>query len=212
MDQSEQYDLVQKGEGGIYTHANKNVDSSLGSRIIQKASETIWGKSRRCQGVQRVLLELMQNTHNHASLQIQGEKHWWLSVNHEHVSNKACFSFVDFGVGVFASLNNKPPKSKWGQWKEKMAGLFRNESDLLKLILDGKLHETVTGKKYRGKGLPGIADVMRRGHISRLHVITNKVYADVEQEHYRLLKSSFNGTFVYWELDSKNRSCSDGTT
>ena len=57
-------------------------------------------------------LELMQNTNNHASLKVFGEKHWWLSVNYDKDNNKVKFSFVDFGMGIFKSLENKNSKSK----------------------------------------------------------------------------------------------------
>lgn len=193
----------------IHTHAWKDVDSELGAEIVENASKTIWGEARRCQGVQRALLELMQNTNNHAKIGKEGEKHWWLSVNHIKDEKKVTFSFVDFGVGVFKSLDNKTEKSKFFGWKEKLANAFNYSGnvELLKLILEGKLHKTVTDKHFRGKGLPGIKEVFSRNQISNLHIITNDVYSNVSKGEYKRISKSFSGTFVYWELTQENTNC-----
>jgi len=201
------YDLPSKS--GIHTHAMKNVDSILGDKIITNASKTIWNEKRRCQGVQKTLLELMQNTNNHADIDMEGVKHWWLSAFHIKEEKKVTFSFVDFGVGIFNSLDNKPQRSKWYGWGQKLAAAFSfsNNAELLKLIMDGKLHTTITNKPYRGKGLPGLKLTMDRNQISNLHIISNNVKADVKNNAYTLLNKNFNGTFVYWELTETNKNC-----
>jgi hypothetical protein len=192
----------------IYTHANKTVDAPLSAQLIARAAATVWGEERRCQGVQRVLLELMQNTNNHASLSAQGEKHWWLSVRHLPGEKKVQFAFVDFGIGVFESLDNKTPGSKWFAWRTKVGTLLRrtDNAEILELILKGDMHSTVTGHPFRGKGLPGIAEVLQRSGISNLVIVTNDVYADVAAGKYLLLPRPFQGTMVYWELNNANTS------
>lgn len=204
---SDSYDLPTKSS--IYSHANKNVDSVLGDKIITSASTTIWGEKRRCQGVQKTFLELMLNTNNHADIEMEGVKHWWLSVFHIPEEKKVAFSFVDFGVGVFNSLEKKTSRSKWYGWMQKLASAFdfSNNADILKLILDGKLHTTVTNQPYRGNGLPGLKLALSRNQISNLHIITNNVKADVKNENYSLINQNFSGTFVYWELSQINMSC-----
>ncbi len=205
----EEQDVYEIGSGtDIHTHANKVVDAVLSARIIESAAKTVWGAARRCQGVQRVFLELMQNTNNHASLYRQGERHWWTSVNHRIKDRKTSFTFVDFGVGVFNSLDNKKKGNKWFDWRNKLVLAFKppDNAAIFKLILDGDLHKTVTGEYFRGKGLPGIREVFQRGGISKLKIITNDVYADVERNEYRVLKTPFDGTLVYWEVQTSNQS------
>jgi hypothetical protein len=73
--------------------------------------------------------------------------------------------------------------------------------------MDGKLHLTVTGKPYRGKGLPGIADVLRKNQLSNLNVITNDVIANIENDTYRINKNSFEGTLISWEINHETKSC-----
>ena len=205
----ERYEIATKNSDGIHTHAWKNVDSILGSNIIKSASNTIWDEDRRCQGVQRTLIELMQNTNNHAEIGKVGEKHWWLSVSHNKSEKKVTFAFVDFGVGIFTNLNNKTDKSKFFNWSERLAKKFKygDNAELLKLMLEGCLHQTVTGKHYRGKGLPGIYEAFSRNQISNLHIISNDTYCSAEENDYHLLKESFSGTFVCWELGENNESC-----
>jgi hypothetical protein len=203
----DRYQLGQ--QSSIHTHARKDVDSELSSELIKHASRTIWNEEKRCQGVQRTLIELMLNTNNHADDAQKGQKHWWLSVHHDKVNEKVSFAFIDFGVGVFTSLNNKRQGSKFygvlSKLKEKIT--IGNNAELLKLILDGTLHRTATGKPYHGKGLPGIHKVLERRQISNLNIITNDVHANVDNNDFKVLPKSFSGTFVYWELTKNNLNC-----
>jgi hypothetical protein len=200
---------VGENDHSLHTHAFKNVDSELSAKIIEQASKTIWGETRRCQGAQRTLLELMQNTNNHASFEKEGDKHWWLSVNHDKTNNRVSFSFVDYGVGVFSSLSNKQEGNKFFNSIEKMIERYKygNNAELLRLILEGDLHKTVTGEHYRGKGLPGIKEALKRNQISNLVVVTNNVYSNAIDDNYKLLNVNFTGTFINWELNINNISC-----
>lgn len=192
----------------IFTRAHKEVNSELGLLVMEEASLTIWGEKKTCKGLQRTLLELMQNTNNHASVSSKGEKHWWLSVNHDIVNKKVSFIFVDYGIGIFESLKNKPPENKWFGWWEKLnnnvKSNFNFNYEVLKLLLEGEMHMTVTGKHFRGKGLPGIKEAYEREQISNLSVISNDVYANVNKNIYYKLENEFSGTFVSWELNTNN--------
>jgi hypothetical protein len=172
---------------------------------MKDVSTKILGHPAIYKGLQRSLVELMQNSFNHAAPSKEGEKHWWLSVNVNEKQKNASFSFIDYGVGIFESLNGKTEDSKWFNWRI-ITDLFnsKNDADILKLILDGELHKTVTGKHYRGKGLPGIKEAMDRNQISNLYIITNSVYANVLENKYELLPHNFEGTFVYFEINDTN--------
>ena len=204
VSEKDRYDM--KSMSTISTHAWKKVDSELTSRIISNATKTIWEDEKRCTGVQKCFIELMHNTNNHADTEVKGTKHWFLSVQHKKKEKIVKFSFVDFGVGIFESLNSKKDDSKWYDWKSKLTKFFTfdNNSELLKLILEGKLHQTVTGDYFRGKGLPGMYESLSRNQINNLHIISNDVYSDIENNKYLALKNRFNGTFVYWELNENN--------
>jgi hypothetical protein len=186
----------------IHTHASKNVDPAIGPNIMRNISMNILSHLAVYKGLQRTLIELMQNSFNHAEPAKEGDKHWWLSVNVNTKLKTASFSFIDYGIGVFESLNSKGPESKWYDWKNLIAPFnAKSNAEILKLILEGKLHKTVTGQDFRGKGLPGIKEAMDRNLISKLFIITNDVYANVSENIYLTLSNNFTGTFVYWEIN-----------
>lgn len=201
IDESESYSF----ENDICTHANKKVSSELSKEIIQKASIHIWGEERRCTGVQRVFLELMQNTNNHASLNQQGAKHWWATISPVADEKKVTFAFIDYGVGIFESLSNKPKENKFFDAINKVKNVFNftSNAELLKLLLNGDVHKTVTGKYYRGKGLPGIFNACKKNKISNLIIVSNDAIADYSNNTYKKLNSKLSGTFVYWELNEE---------
>lgn len=187
----------------IYTHAWKNVDAELSQKIMEDISPALHGEKRVYKGLHRTFVELMQNSYNHATPSKEGEKHWWISVNVNSLTKIVSFSFIDYGVGIFESLNTKGSGSKWFNWQDKFKKIFSFEtnSDILRLILDGELHKTVTGEYFRGKGLPGIKEAMDRNLINNLHIVTNDVYANVADNVFERLSHNFEGTFVYWEIN-----------
>lgn len=199
-----EYSIQKKNQ--IFTKGNKMVMPTLGYNVIPESSKTVWGEKRMCKGIQRILLELMQNTHNHASLSKEGDEFWWLSVNHNEQEKKVSFVFVDYGQGIFESLSNKPTGNKWSGYLQKIKSKvgYDNNAKILQKLLNGELHMTVTGQSFRGKGLPGIMEVLKRNQISNLYVISNDVFANIEKEDYHLLNKKFNGTFLYWELCQSN--------
>lgn len=201
-------DLTSYSTNSIFTHAQKNVDSELTASLIASNSHFLWGQERRCQGVQRVFIELMQNTNNHASHTVGG-KYWWISVSKKENPKTICFSFIDYGMGVFKSLSNKQPGNKFYGWADKIRAFINpdSHSSVLESLLSGKFHSTVTNNYFRGKGLPGIYREYQKGSIRNLIVVTNDAYADTQNNIYKPLSSQLDGTFVYFEVDSNCRNC-----
>lgn len=188
----------------IYTHGNVKADSAFSSKIIEESSMFVWGEPRRCPGIQNTFTELMANTYKHAA-NYEGGHHWWMSMTKDGKEHKVVYGFVDYGVGIFRSLNNKKPGDKlYGaiqHLKTKFPFVKTNEK-IMELILKGELHKTVTKKNNRGKGLPSIFKNFERREIDSLVIITNNVYADVKNSDYHLLNNEFVGTFVTWEMNS----------
>lgn len=205
-EKEEDLGYIRGKDNQIFTHLNTNVVPELGLPILEQASTTVCGEKKANGGLHSVLMELMQNTNNHAASGIKGEKHWWLSVNHNAVNKLVSFSFIDHGVGVLTSLDRKPPSSRWHRAVQNAAKTFGIESNenFIEALLSGKIHQTVTKKSYRGKGLPNIKRMLDFNKIGNLQIITNNVYANVAKKEYRLLNQDFKGTFFYWELSSEN--------
>ena len=206
------FEPQQRTDGNrLFKRTERKVEPQLGLQVMIQASTALWGEKKLCKGLQRILLELMHNTNNHAGgTGKQGDERWCISVNHNRKENKVEFVFVDYGVGIFNSLQHKPKGNKWYGWKDKLKrvtgggdSMFTNELILQKL-LQGEIHASVTGQSFRGKGLPGIKQVADRNQVSNLFVLSNNAYADTGNNKYLLLNNDFSGTFVYWELCYSN--------
>ena len=186
----------------ILTTGWTNVSSELSLEIMKDITPKIFNEKRILKGLHKVLIELMQNSHNHANLNEMGTKEWWLSVNTENELAK--FSYIDYGVGIFESLKNKKEDHVFKKWYNKAASVFKDNAKVLKRILDGEMHQTSTNQYFRGKGLPAIMEVYQRNYIKSLHIITNDVFVSVENGIYKTMDIDFNGTFVYWEINKES--------
>lgn len=142
-------------------------------------------------GIQRAIVEAMNNTENHAAGGRKDQERWWLSVCCE--DDVARFCFFDNGVGIFESL-------KRDGFLDKVKRVLGREDlpDFLRRVLAGEV-ESSTGLRYRGKGLPKIALARRRNQFRRLVICSNSVFADVDADDFRRLPVSFSGTLLYWE-------------
>ena len=189
----------------VLTHASKVVDSKLADKIISEISLLIWGKPRRCPGVQRVYLELMQNTNNHASFDSKGKHHWWTTIQYDEDSQKAYFSFIDYGVGIVNRLRNDE-HGKFYNIIPRIRELFnpQNNAEMLHLLLKGEIHKTSSGKYYRGKGLPCLFKACEDNKISNVVIIANDAKVEYAGNKSIKLGNSFSGTFIHWELNYEN--------
>lgn len=186
----------------LYTHGQKTVASELADQLVKYASETVWGEARRCQGIQKTLLELMHNTYDHAGL-TKGDKHWWLSVEHDEENHEVTFSFIDFGVGIFRSLANKGPNEPlYGAWQRILQSfpLATTQVEKLKLILEGTVQLTQYNEYYRGKGLAKIYKHFTSNRIASLCIISNFAYIDAEKQVFVTLSKEFIGTFISFKI------------
>lgn len=204
---SSRKDYILKKENQIFARANQTVVSEMGLKIIEEASQTIWGEKRACKGVQMTLLELMQNTNNHASLK-EGEVYWWLSVNHNKDTNTVDFYFVDYGQGILGSLGLRNNPDIWTPFLDFFKKMVESDSEykVIKSLLDGEHRNPVQRNHpyYRGKGIPSIKGALDKNQISNLHIITNNTFTDVANNDFRRLSKDFSGTFFHWQLCKDN--------
>lgn len=200
--------MFKKMSSHLYTHGQKTVASKEADTLVRYASETVWGEARRCQGVQKTLLELMHNTHDHAG-ESKGEKHWWLSVEHNEQNKEVTFSFIDFGVGIFRSLENKGPDEPLSGAMEYIKKLFpwaQTQVQKLQLILEGKVQLTQTNEYYRGKGLAKIYSMYEQNMISSLSIISNNASFNADKKDYHVVNKEFMGTFVSFKMNKNTKS------
>lgn len=197
------------GSGSLFTHGKKEVDSVFSQTLIDNASEKLWGSKKRCPTVQRILVELMMNTHAHANPLKKNER-WWISLQHIPEEKKVVFCFVDFGIGVFSSLSRKTTRRNTLDrmsrvlWHATERTFGITNSHVLRYMLHEQRHETVTDKYFRGKGLPALYKAVGKNAIQSLSIITNDAYySSVNKTPYKL-ETPFHGTFISWELSEQN--------
>lgn len=179
----------------------ESVYPDIAGKICETSAQTIGYTGETSKGLYRTIIELMQNTHNHASSDNEQQETWWLTANHDLANKKVEFVFFDFGVGIFKSLEIRTTP---------LSGLYKllkielTDAQILEKILKGEVHKTKTELNYRGKGLPGIYEVNMRNQINNLYMITNNVFANINSDEYKIINEEFNGTFLYWEIDEES--------
>lgn len=202
-------------ESGFYEHVNSDVDlggeaargtirpregirvnAALANALTEKAARAIFGDDRRLPAVYRILIEVMGNTKQHASVGKEQEQ-WWAMVHTNPKNHRAEFAFYDGGVGIVGSF-----RTRWRAAFE-LVKLSPSQEDILYDLLHGEF-KSRTNLPYRGKGLPAIAKALARRQVENLKIITNRVVADVANDTVTALPVEFPGTLVYWEVGKKN--------
>jgi hypothetical protein len=183
---------IRKAHGTIYRKSSDEVEGKIASDLIEFATEKIFGEARKQKGVYTSLIECMNNTINHATSDKTKEV-WWATVYFDAEKNTAFFNFLDNGIGILESLS-----LKWQNSLLRLTGL-KDNADIMREVLNGKIGSR-TGLAYRGNGLPEIYKRFQRKQFSRLMIIANNVFVDVERDEYRILSKPFNGTFFHWEI------------
>lgn len=175
------------------TESNR-YSQELALEMIQFATLQLTGTVQHNWPSYSVLGEAMLNTLNHAAKKGEPKEPWWASVYHDAKRRRACFTFLDQGVGIFKS-HTLTANLKFKQ----LVGLL-DPAQLLEKLLKGEIPSS-TRIAGRGNGLPEMYESCKAGRIRNLRVIANQAYGDAELDRYFVLSSSFEGTFLYWEIE-----------
>jgi hypothetical protein len=136
----------------------------------------------------------MLNTLNHAAVLGRPREPWWASVYVNSDIGRACFTFIDLGVGIFESHQLTLALNL------KHAFRLLTRGELLKRIFCGEVQST-TREPGRGNGLPGMYEHCKARRIRNLTVIANNAIGNAETETYDVISGEFPGTLLYWEID-----------
>jgi hypothetical protein len=187
-----------KPKGIIERKNDVSVKSEETSELIRFATKQLFGNELRFQQLQRVFVECMNNTINHASIDKEEKESWWASVYYDEAINTARFNFFDNGIGILESINLR--------WQDKILNKvgWKDSAKIMKDALAGEVGSR-TGLSYRGKGLPAILEAFNQGCITKLIIISNDVYVNLEKNEYANLEKSFKGTFFHWEINEQQR-------
>ena len=184
----------------IHKVTKNRVEPDLVREACLYALRHVYGNSEPVEPLYDILIEVMQNTNNHAGLE-RGKYDWWLNIFNDPNSKKSTFTFVDLGAGIFESLPVKTFKKKFIE----MFGLTNNLK-LVPKLFNGEI-KSRTARPERGKGIPQIFECSQDNVFSKFLLISNDVYADLKDNgNNRLLDQNFDGTLFFWELENSNES------
>jgi hypothetical protein len=196
--------------GAIEKFGDHMVVAEMAARLIENVAKPLGMSTHQEDGHQTTAVECMTNTREHASghqSNRKGRKKWWFSVYRDPGNKVAQFAFVDLGIGIFVSLERQKPP--WVVDLMAKLGSEKRTAILKKLLTDqtGQTADkglpikkrTSTKEAHRGKGLPNIARRNREKQTRRLRIISNNVFANVEESQYLTLEQGFSGTIICWE-------------
>ena len=145
-----------------------------------------------------ILVECMQNTNNHASLDCDEKLKWWMFVYNCEETNISKYSFLDLGVGIFESMRVKNYIKK----AAKDIGFLSN-THFVKDLLAGNIQSRINkDNEIRGKGIPQIVAHSNFEIFKEFRIITNDVKIDLKNRTHEKLNNNFSGTFYYWEIEN----------
>lgn len=183
--------LTNRGFMQQRSKAGARVEPDFAQRCAEMATlnTTRQGSDRH---TYRLLIECMSNTHNHAGTGGR-QAPWWVCV-HSPAPGRVVYCFVDLGVGIVAS-------AKARNLMDAALHALDSPADALKAIALGA-HGSRTRKSERGRGLPGMVEVCRKGSVRDLKLLANSGMWSVSDDRKHVVAESFPGTLVRWEVTS----------
>ena len=154
----------------------------------------------------RNLVELMNNTHEHARTGDTGttrkvpqpSSRWFASVYCRE--GVAYFNFLDFGMGIMGSA----PVRRAGLKFQRALGIPIKSTNLLAEVFSGRAGSS-TGKPGRGRGLPCMRrDAKASSKLLHVGVLTSSVIGTVADLEFRAIGESFRGTAFHWQVKQED--------
>ena len=179
----------------IHEMTANTVEPDIAKEVCLLGVKHTFGNCNILESLYDIIIEVMQNTNNHAGDK-RGKYDWWLHVYNHPDSKKTSYTFLDLGVGVFNSIPVKTFKRQF----MKFFNLTSNV-DLVPKLFAGDI-KSRTSRPERGKGMPQIFECSQNNAFTTFIMISNDVYADLKTKSYKSLSTKFAGTLFYWEIDN----------
>lgn len=170
-------------------------DRLVAKELVEFGTGKLYGTPRPNGPSFSILCEAMLNTLNHASRRPGTHEPWWASVYYDAERQRACFTFIDQGVGIFQSYGLRQRLKMWLELN------VLNRAETLKRLFQGEIPSS-SREPGRGNGIPRIYDHSKAQRIRSLTVVTNNVKGEAETDRYEILDKSYQGTLLYWEIST----------
>lgn len=179
----------------IQIKSGNTVDPSVAKDICDFINQKFNTSIKFTMPIFETLMELMQNTVQHAYQSKNGRiaHEWYIFV--EEDNHRIIFTFLDSGEGIPSTVNKKLLENLG----------FKNDSELILSAMKGDFLRSTTKEKYRGNGLPLIYKYAQESKLFNLRAYSGKgcCIVDSRLEQNSLLKDllyDFFGTLFYWEI------------
>jgi hypothetical protein len=179
----------------IHQITNNRVEPDIAKNACLKGLIHTFGNEEIFEPLYDILIEIMQNTNNHAG-STRGVYDWWLHVYNHPNSKKTSYTFLDLGIGIFESL----PVKSFKRDVLEFIGLQSN-LDLVPRLFAGEI-KSRTARPERGKGIPQVYECSQDKVFEKFILISNDIYADLKTNENKLIKNQFDGTLFYWEINN----------
>lgn len=187
---------------GNYLHRERRykVEPLIAQSASLQGIRHVFGNERPYEPLYNVLIECMSNTNNHASISGDDKTFWWLYVYNDAEKKTTAYSFLDLGVGIFASIERQ---SYFSSFLSRFLGnsFGGRYIDLVPDLLAGRIQSRIDeDNEIRGKGIPQIVDHSQKEAFKKFFIVSNDVKIDLKSQESEQLKHPFAGTFLYWEI------------
>lgn len=172
---------------GGETSASKKIGQCLQHAIME-----LYGQPLHYPPIYGMIQEINGNSVEHA---YKEHPHWIFGINHDKENNKIIFTFTDNGFGILQTLKRRVKKTILDTLN------LKTDEDILRGVFDKEYNSRFKKQYNRNKGLPVVRKTQVNKKLNNLLVITNNVFLHLDSYESMKLKSSFIGTFYYWELD-----------
>lgn len=143
-----------------------------------------------------ILLELMDNTEQHAYNESNFKENWYFYMDVE--KEKISFVFLDNGRGIVNTIRLQSILLSLNSQKINITKEL-TDSTILKMALTGGFRLSSTRQRNRNRGLPDIHEKLDNNYIKNLKIISRKACYGVNEN--KDLFCELNGTLFYWEVD-----------
>ena len=144
-----------------------------------------------------ILVECMWNTENHAAWKRWKRCNWWLWFYKELSTWVSKVFFIDSGIGIMGSLQQRPTKIK------KIFSSFfgYSNADKLRDLVHWRIRvPTRTMLPQRWKGIKCFKEFSEIDYVKNFTIISNDVLWKVSDDNFIQLWESYDGTFIYFEI------------
>lgn len=183
----------------------RSADPLIVAEVMDYISTIIKFSEDESAKIYGAIIELLQNTKQHAYDETDLQGKWWLIAIPSTDRKKVHFTILDNGYGIPSTVKRKSLEILQSGIPIKKFGV---DATLIESALDGKFQRTRTGKSFRGQGLPTVFELTTMGQIDNLRIISNYGHVLTGPNKSILEKytfsNKFDGTLISWDFIESN--------